>query len=197
MINLKLTENESTALEKHINDSMDKVMTHFEHDLVTIRTGAASPSMVEDLMITCYEGTTQLPLKNLSTISTPDPKLIVIQPWDKAVLAEIEKAIFNSDIGITPMNDGNIIRLQLPEMSGSRREELVKILHKKVEDGRIGIRSVRKEYHNFIRDAERKKDVSEDFSRRLNDLLQKITDKHIKKIDAMSTKKEKELNPFA
>jgi len=197
MINLKIAENETAPLEKHIKDSMEKVIKHLEHDLTTIRTGTANPSMVEDLMVTCYEGTTQMPLKTLATISTPDPRLIVIQPWDKAILPEIEKAIFNSDVGITPANDGTIIRLQLPEMSGSRREELVKILHKKIEDGRIGIRGVRKEYHNFIREAERKKEISEDFSKRLNDLLQKITDMNIKKIDETNAKKEKDLNPFS
>ncbi|MBT3455626.1 ribosome recycling factor [bacterium] len=195
MIDLKLIENESSELNEHIDSAMDKVIKHFEHELASVRTGRANTAMVEDIIVSCYEGSTHMPLKNIATLSAPDARMIVIQPWDKATLPDVEKAIFNSDVGITPANDGNLIRLQLPEMSGTRREELIKVLHKKLEDSKIGVRNVRKDFHNFIRDAERKKTISEDFSRRLNDLLQKITDQHIKKVEEMSDKKEKELRP--
>ena len=194
MIDNKLIENE-TQLEQHINQEMDKIIKHFERELASIRTGRAHPSMVENLQITCYGGTAEMPLKNLSAISIPEAQLIVIQPWDKSIMAEIEKAILQSDLGITPANDGNIIRLQLPEMSGSRREEMVKILHKKAEEARIGVRNIRKDFHNFVRDAERNKKISEDTLKRLSDKLQKITDKHIENIEKYTNKKEEGLKP--
>ena len=195
MIKLNLIEGQTAEFEAMTKELMDKVIKHLEHDLVSIRTGRANPAMVEELEISCYEGTTVMPLKTIATITAPDAKLIIIQPWDKSILPDIEKAIFSSDIGITPANDGNLIRLQLPEMSGTRREELIKVLHHKLEAARIGIRNARKDFHNFVRDAERAKKISEDFSRRLNDNLQKITDSYIKKAEEISSKKETEIKP--
>ena len=134
-----------------------------------------------------------MPLKELATLSTPEAKLIVIQPWDKSIVAEIEKAISVSDLGVTPINDGKIIRIQLPQMSTERREELSKILNKKTEECRIGVRNVRKEYLNQLRKSEKEHAISEDFAKRLNDLLQKITDDFIKKTEDLHEKKSKEI----
>lgn len=124
----------------------------------------------------------------------PDARLITIQPWDKAVIGEIEKAIKNSDVGLTPVNDGDIIRLRLPEMSSTRRDELIKILGKKVEESKISIRNVRKDFNNFIRDAKKDKAISENFFSRLSDVLQKVTDTFIEKTDQLGAKKEKEIS---
>ena len=119
--------------------------------------------------------------------------MITIQPWDTNIIGEIEKAISESDIGITPANDGNLIRLRLPEMSSSRRDELVKILGKKAEEAKVAIRNVRKDFHNLIRDAKKDKVISENFFNRLNDVLQKVTDTFVDKAEGMRVKKEKEI----
>jgi len=132
-------------------------------------------------------------LRELATLTAPEARLITIQPWDKSVIGEIEKAILASDIGITPINDGTIIRLQLPQMSEARRDELGKILGKKTEECKIGVRNVRKEFHNNLRDTEKAKGISEDFAKRLNDILQKITDNFIKKVDEINDNKHKEI----
>ena len=184
-------ENESKLFETAIKEEMNLAIKHFEKDLVTVRTGRASTALVDNIRVECYGQ--MMGLKELATVSTPDARLITIQPWDKSLIVEIEKAIQASDIGIHPSNDGTVIRLQLPQMSSDRRDELVKILNKKTEDCRVSVRNVRKEFHNQLREAERKSTISEDFARRLADLLQKITDTFITKVDEMHHKKEQEL----
>ncbi len=191
MINLKLTDNNLKEFEQSVTAEMDKSLKHFERELITIRTGRAHPAMVEALKVACY-GTVKN-LKEIALITAPEPKMIVIEPWDKSLIPDIEKAIGNSDLGITPFNDGNLIRLRLPEISTSRRDELVKVLHKKLEDARIAVRNVRKDYHNLVRDTEKTKKISEDHTRRLNDTLQKITDKFIGIVEQMAQKKENEI----
>lgn len=193
MIEITLTEGSTQPFEKSVNDEMNKSIKHFEHELLSIRSGRAHPSIVEDVKVSCYGGESDLPLKNLASISTPDARSILIQPWDQGIIPDIEKAIKESDLGITPLNDGNVLRLQLPEMSSDRREELIKLLGKKLEECRVSVRSVRKNYHNFIRDSEKEKTISEDFSKRLNDLLQKLTDSFIKKAEELAERKTKEL----
>lgn len=181
------------SFEDILTRNMDKPIKHFEHELTAIRTGRASTAIVEDISVTVESYNQIMPLRELATLSTPDSRLITIQPWDKSVIGDIEKSILASNIGLTPQNDGTLIRLQLPQMSSDRREELIKVLHKKGEETRIGVRTVRKEFHNQIRDTERKHGISEDFAKRLNDVLQKITDKYIKCADDMQNKKESEL----
>jgi len=193
MIELVLTEGNSIPFEKAVQEEMTKSLKHFEHELVSIRSGRAHPSMVESLKVICYGGESELPLKNLASISIPEARVIVIQPWDQAVIPDIEKAIKNSDLGISPANDGNILRLILPEMSSQRREELLKILSAKLEGSRVSIRGVRKNFQNFVRDQQKAKEISEDFSKRLGELLQKQTDEFIKKVEELSSKKEKDL----
>ena len=188
-----LQEGQTAPFEKMTDEEMTKCIKHFEHELVGIRSGRAHPSMVENLKISCYGGTSELPLKNLASVSTPEPRTLLIQPWDQSIIADIERAIQDSELGMTPLNDGNVVRLQLPEMSADRREEMIKILGKKLEETRVGVRNVRKNIHNLIRDQEKDKVVSEDFAKRLNDLLQKVTDRFIKKAEELSAKKESEL----
>lgn len=191
MINLNLTDNNIKEFETALSGEMDKAVKHFERELITIRTGRAHPALVEQIKVPCY-GTTKN-LKEIALISAPESRMIVIESWDKSLISEIEKAISNSDLGVTPFNDGNLIRIRLPEISTSRRDDLVKILHKKLEEARVSIRNVRKDFHNLVRDSEKSKKVSEDHGRRLNDVLQKLTDKFIALVDQMSNKKETEI----
>lgn len=173
---------------------MNKTVKHFEQELVGIRTGRAHASMVEDIKISCYGQ--MMPLKNLAAVTAPDARLITIQPWDASTMGDIERGLLASDVGLTPVNDGKIIRLQLPEMSTSRREDLIKVLSKKLEESRVTIRNTRKDFHNLMRDAKKAKKISEDFEHRLEDVLKKVTDKFIALVEQMSGKKEQEIRLF-
>lgn len=191
-INLKLTDQNTPAFEKAMKEELDKSIKHFEHELLSVRTGRAHPSLVEDVKVNCY-GNTAMRLKETASITTPEARSIIISPWDKAVLGDIEKALTQSDLGITPINDGNIIRINLPEMSTQRREEIAKILAKKLEDTKIAIRNVRRDFNNLVKDSLKDKHISEDHSRRLETLLQKITDEYTKRSDSLAEKKKQEI----
>jgi ribosome recycling factor len=192
-LSLILIENDIKGFQQPMEAEMLKAIKHLEHELVKIRTGRAHTSLIEDLPVAAY-GQPPVPLKNLAVLAAPDARLITIQPWDKNLMADIEKAIKASEVGVTPVNDGDIIRLRLPEMSSTRRDELVKILGKKTEECRVAIRNVRKDFHNFLRDAKKDKSISENFFNRLSDVLQKVTDTSIEKADQLSDKKEKEIS---
>ena len=185
-------ENDIKSLQKPMEEEMQKTIKHFERELIKIRTGRAHTTLIEDIPVSCY-GQAPMALKNIASLTAPEPRLLTIQPWDISVIADIEKAITNSDLGITPRNDGKIIRLQLPEMSSNRREDLVKILGKKSEEAKVTIRNVRKDFNNLIRDAKKNKDISENFFNRLSEVLQKITDDFISRTEKMSKKKEQEI----
>ncbi|KKP53658.1 MAG: Ribosome-recycling factor [candidate division TM6 bacterium GW2011_GWF2_33_332] len=176
------SEGDSKTFENSVNEAMDLAIKHFDKELTSIRTGRASTAIFDGLKVECYGQL--MGIKEIASLSAPDARLITIQPWDKSIIGDIEKAILASDIGITPVNDGQLIRLQFPMISSQRREELVKVLGKKTEECRVSIRNVRKEAHNFLREAEKEKLISEDFAERLSHLLQKITDKFIEKTDA-------------
>lgn len=192
MVGLELTENTNPKqLDKVVEAEMDKHIKGFEKELLKIRTGRAHPSMIEAIRVTAYGSS--MALKDVSAISAPDTNLLLVQPWDKAVMPEIEKALAQSDLGITPLNDGNVIRIQLPKMSSGRRDELTKILGQKLEACKVSLRNVRKDIHNNIRDAEKSKKISEDLSRRLQDNLQKVTDKFVELSDKTAQKKEEEI----
>lgn len=192
-IKVTLVENDTKSLRTPMEDEMTKALKHFEGELVKIRTGRAHASMVEDLPVSCY-GQAPMPLKKLAVIAAPDARLITIQPWDPDIIHDIQKAITTSDLGLNPANDGKLIRLQLPEMSSARRDELGKVLTKKVNECKDTIRNVRKDFHNLIRDAKKDKVISEDFFNRLNDVLQEVTDKFTKQTETLAQKKEKELH---
>jgi len=192
MKTIKLTDNNIKEFEKAVQEEMDKALQHFEKELITIRTGRAHPALVEGIKVVCYGGNT-MNLKELASITTPEARIIVIQPWDTGLMPDIEKAITNSDLGVTPLNDGNILRIRLPEITTARRDELAKILSKKTEESKIAVRNTRRDYMNLIRDAEKAKTISEDHSRRLYDTLQKITDKFTGSVDQMAQKKEAEI----
>ncbi len=192
MIEIILVENESKNFEQVMDQDMVKAIKHFEGELIKVRTGRAHTSMIEDLKVSAY-GQAPVPLKTLAAVAAPDARLLTIQPWDATIIPDIEKAITASDFGVNPENDGHLIRLTLPIMSTSRRDELIKILGKKAEECRVSIRNVRKEFNNFIRDAKQKKTISENFFNRLGDVVQSITDKFIKKTDEMADRKAKDL----
>ena len=185
-----LAEGQTKSFEEVVQQEMTKSLKHFEHELLGIRTGRAHPSMVEDIKVVCYEGTTEMTVKGLASVSCPEPRSIIIQPWDQTTLFDIQRALKESDLGVVPQQDGHVLRIVLPDMSSARRDELIKLLHKKLEECRVAVRNTRKHFHNLIRDTEKEKDISEDFAKRANDILQKLTDKFIKQAEDLSTKKE-------
>lgn len=180
-----------------LHNAEEKLKKAFEavtREFSEIRTGRASPSLVEGLHVDYY-GTPTL-LKQLASISVPDVHLIVIQPWDITAIAEIEKAIMKSNLGITPSNDGKLIRLAVPLLSKERRQELVKVLHKMSEEGRVSLRTIRRDAKEALEKLEKDKAISEDDKFRGIDELQKIVDRHIAKIDELLKNKEKEVLEF-
>jgi len=191
MVEIAFSEGDSKSFETLLKSEMDKVVKHYEKELLTIRTGRASTALLDHIKVECYGQF--MPLKELATLAAPDSRLLTIQPWDKSVISNIEKAIQASDIGASPVNDGNIIRIQLPQMSSARRDELVKTLSKKTEEAKVMIRNIRKDFHNEVRDADKKHIISEDFAEKLSTLLQKITDDFIATLDKHFSKKEAEL----
>jgi ribosome recycling factor len=191
-IYIEITEGANTKqFEKDIEIEMDKHIKHFEKELLKIRTGRAHPSMIEDLRVPAYGAL--MALKEVASVSAPDVGLLLVQPWDAALIPDIEKAIATSDLGVTPANDGNVIRIALPRMSSARRDELVKVLHQKLEQAKIAIRNLRRDIQGLIRDTEKAKKISADYSRRLQDSLQKTTDKFIETSDKVGSKKENEI----
>ena len=168
---------------------MKKAIEALKKDAASVRTGRAAPSLVESLEADAYG--TPTPLIQLAAISAPEPRQIVIQPWDKGLLKAIEKAIIASDLGLTPSNDGALIRLQIPTLTEERRKDLVKQLHKKIEEGRVEVRGLRRHAHDEIRAKE--KGVPADDTKRAEVALQKITDRYILQCDEIGSVKEKEI----
>ena len=175
----------------HTESRMEKTKEVLRRDLAGIRTGRASPAFVKPIKVE-YEGMI-IPLEQLAMISVPEPRLIVIQPWDKNAIPAIEKAILKSDLGVTPVVDGMVIRLPLPELTEERRRELVKLVNKRVEEARIAVRNIRRDALEEIREKQRNKEISEDEARRAQNQLQKITDKFIEALNKLGKEKEAEL----
>lgn len=174
-----------------LKDKLQKVIEHFKGEITSLRTGRASPALVEDLEVEMYGAKTQL--KALASISTPDSRQIMIQPWDKSAIQQIEKAIQASQLGLSPVVDGQMIRLNLPQLTEERRRDLIKILKKNLEEDKISIRKIREEVIREIEDAEKKKEISEDEKFRKKQDVQKIVDEMNKKMDDISSKKEQEI----
>jgi ribosome recycling factor len=172
-------------------DRMDKAVDALRVDLATIRTGRASPALVERLSVEYYG--TPTPLNQLATISVPEPRLLAIRPWDPNSLADIEKAILKSELGLPPSNDGKIIRLTIPRLTEERRQELVKVVGKRVEEGKIAIRNIRRDAIEDLRGMENEKLISEDEFYRGKDDVQEITDKFVVKMDEIGRDKEREI----
>jgi ribosome recycling factor len=172
-------------------DRMGKAVEALRKELATIRTGRAHPGLIEHLRVDYYGAPT--PLNQISTIGVPEPRLLTIQPWDRQGLGAIEKAIHKSDLGLNPINDGNIIRLVIPQLTEERRKELVKVVHKKVEEGRVAVRNVRRDCHDELRRLQKEKAISEDSQYRGQEELQKLTDEFIQEIERVGEEKEAEL----
>ena len=170
---------------------MRKAVEVLKSELATIRTGRAHPGLVEHLMVD-YHGT-PVPLNQIAGIGVPEARLLVIQPWDKQILPNIEKAILKSDLGLNPRNDGKVIRLSVPPLSEERRHELIKIVRRRVEEGKIAIRNVRRDAIEELRKLEKDKQISQDDHKRTLDQLQKLTDRFIAEQDEIGRAKEKEV----
>jgi ribosome recycling factor len=172
-------------------DRMKGAVRALEETLGTIRTGRASPTLVEKLMVDYYD--TPTPLLQLATISAPEPRLLTIKPFDATSIKNIEKAIQASDLHLTPSNDGKIIRLAIPPLTEERRKELIKVVHHRLEDARVAVRNVRRDVHNDLRDFEKEKLISEDDLKHGETDLQKLTDKYVEQVEALGKKKEEEI----
>jgi ribosome recycling factor len=170
---------------------MLKAIEALKQDLAAIRTGRASLALIERITVDYYGAPT--PINQVASVSVPEARLLVIQPWDKKLLTDIEKAIQKSDLGINPNNDGLVIRLNVPPMNEERRRDLVKSLHKKLDEHKVAVRNVRRDIHDKLREREKKKEVSEDELKRSTEKLQKLTDRYIDEMDKVGKSKELEI----
>ncbi|MBN2909357.1 ribosome recycling factor [Polycladomyces sp. WAk] len=178
-------------VKKQATEKMEKAIQVLKKDLAALRAGRATPALLDKVVVEYYGS--EMPVNQLANISTPDPRTLVIQPWDKSALAEIERAILKSDLGLTPSNDGNVIRINLPALTQERRAELVKVVKKTGEEGKVAIRNIRRDANDEIKKLEKNGDISEDESRRGQDEIQKLTDKFIQEADKIVAAKEKEI----
>ena len=174
-----------------VKDRMNKAVEHYRHEVASIRTGRASISIMDGVKVDYYG--TQTPLNNIAHVTVPEGQLIVIQPFDPSSLEFIEKAIISSDVGLTPNNDGNVIRLNIPSLTEERRKELVKIVHKIIEEGRVAIRNIRRDANDHLKKSEKDHDLSEDNLKRATENIQEMTDEYIKNINQIQEAKEKEI----
>lgn len=174
-----------------VSTKMDRAVDAFKRDLTQLRTGRATPALVENIDVDYYGSMT--PLKQIASISAPDARAIMIQPWDTAAMREIEKSLQTSDMGFNPSNDGSTITVPIPPLTQERRQEMVKLLKGKVEDGKISVRNVRRDGLESLRKLEKEKSISQDDGRRAQDQLQKTTDGHTKLIDETGSAKEAEI----
>ncbi|HWR39711.1 MAG TPA: ribosome recycling factor [Patescibacteria group bacterium] len=172
-------------------ERMKKAIEALRKEYATLRAGRATPSLLDKVMVDYYG--TPTPVNQVANISIPEPRAIVIQPWEKNMLAAIDKAIQKSDLGLTPNSDGSVIRLNIPQLNQQRRTELVKMVHKKAEDSRVAVRNLRRDANDAIKKIEKDKTVSEDEAKKAQDDMQKLTDKYIKEIDQIMNAKEKEI----
>ncbi len=170
---------------------MQKAIEAARREFGGIRTGRANASLLERVMVDYYG--VQTPVTQVASVTVPDARLIVIQPWDKGLVREIERAIQKSELGLTPANDGTVIRLPIPSLTGERRRELVKVAHKQAEEARVAVSNIRREYKERLERLEKKGELSEDAAHRAVDELQKLTDHFIKEVDALLAAKEAEI----
>ncbi len=176
-----------------LKDDMSKSIDAFKRDLATVRTGRATPQLLDGVQVQVASYGATMPLNQLATVTAPDPRLLVVNPWDKTTLGDIERAITASGLGFNPNNDGTIIRVPIPALTGERRKEMVKQVGRLTEDARIRVRRVRREYNDLFKELEKDKEITEDDLRRALDLVQKSTDKHVTKVEDVAANKQKEV----
>ena len=180
-------ENELKAL----TEKMDKSIRSLHTEFASVRTGQANASLLDRVFVDYYGSST--PITQVASVTVPQARLIVIQPWDKSLLQAIEKAILQSDLGLTPMNDGNLIRLAIPQLTEERRKELVKVVNKKSEEAKVAVRNIRRDGNVFLKKEEKNSEVSKDIIKDAEDGIQKLTDEKIKEVELVTEKKIKEI----
>lgn len=178
-------------LQNKTQEKMDKALQALRNELTNIRTGRATPSLLDQVKVDYYGAPT--PVTQVANVSVPEPRMIVIQPWDRSLLKVIEKAIMTSDLGLNPNNDGTVIRLNLPLLTEERRKELVKVVNKKGEASRVEVRNIRRDFNDAVKKQVKAKEITEDDAKDATDFSQKLTDKFMKKIDDVLAQKEKEV----
>lgn len=176
---------------KELENSMEEAIEGLRREFSKVRTGRASLSLLDGIKVQYYGEVT--PLNQVATISVPEARLITIQPWDAKVIGEIEKAIQKSGLGLTPINDGKLIRISIPNLTEERRQELIKVVRRMTEECKVFLRNTRRDTNNMLKDMKKEKDISEDELFKLQDEVQKITDKYVKKSDETLAAKEKEV----
>jgi len=170
---------------------MQKAVEAVKREFAAVRTGRASPALLDRVTVDYYG--VQTPVTQVASVTVPDPRLIVIQPWDKSLVREVERAIQKSDLGLNPASDGTVIRLAIPTLTGERRRDLVKVVHKLAEEARISVRNIRRDHKDRLERLEKKGELSEDESRRAIEELQKLTDQQIKDVETLLAAKEAEI----
>lgn len=170
---------------------MDKAISTLRSNLLSIRTGRASPALIEDIPVEVYDST--MPLNQVATISVPEPRLLMVRPWDANTLSAIERAILKSDVGLTPNNDGTVIRLAIPSLTDERRRELSRLVGERVEETRVAIRNLRREALRKLESQEKNGEISEDAFYRAKERLQELTDEYIEKADRLGEQKQAEI----
>ena len=172
-------------------EKMKKALDALRRELLTLRAGRATPALLDKITVDYYG--TLTPINQVANISVPEPRMITIQAWEKPMIAQIEKAILKSDLGLSPNSDGVIIRLNIPQLTQQRRIELVKVVHKKAEENRIVIRNLRRDANDIVKKLEKEKSISEDEAKKAQEDMQKLTDKYVKEVDTIMSGKEKEI----
>ncbi len=170
---------------------MKKAIQATQHELALIRTAKATTSLLDGIKVDYYG--TRVPINQVAAISVPEPRMIIVQPWEKGMIGEIEKALLKSDLGLTPSTDGTVIRLPIPPLTQERRQELVKVVRRLAEEGRVAIRNIRRDGNEELRQAEKGGDLPQDDSKRAQEHIQELTDKHIHMVDEIVEAKEKEI----
>ncbi len=176
---------------KTLSEKMDKSINALKSEFTSIRTGQANASLLDRIFVEYYGSRT--PGTQVASVTVPEARMLVVQPWDKSLLKEIEKAILQSDLGLVPMNDGNLIRMAIPQLTEERRKELVKVVNKKSEEAKVAVRNIRRDGNVFLKKEEKNSDVSKDIIKDTEDKIQKLTDKKIKEVEAVTERKIKEI----
>jgi ribosome recycling factor len=183
---MDVNEIKITAKEK-----MEKSIASLKEALSTVRTGRAKPSLLEKVTVDYYG--TPTPVTQVASVTVPEPRMIVVSPWEKTLVNDICRAIMKSDLGLNPNSDGTVIRLNLPQLTEETRKDLVKVVHKKAEEARVNVRNIRRDANEHVKKLEKEKDITEDDAKEAMTDIQKITDKHIKLVDEVASSKEQEV----
>lgn len=178
---------------KAMQEEMTKTLDALKRDLLGVRTGRATPSLVENLQVVVVSYGSTMPLREIAGITAPDPRMIMVNPWDKGTILDIERAIANSGLGFNPSSDGQVVRIPIPPLTGERRQGLVKVVKGHAEEAKVRVRGVRREYNELFKTLQDDGELTEDELKRILEKVQKSTDEHVKKVDDICAAKEKEV----